>query len=149
MIDEQPATAEQVQAGLDAYVGAVRAHYGSRLKDIILFGTRPRADASPESDADLAIILQDGDWVLWRERTVLADLTYEPLVEFGLSIRAWPVSQAAWIEPARHRDPGFVHLVKEYARPLEELVSDYRKWRAVFPPRARAPGAVPKKIGAP
>lgn len=133
MMDEQPATAAQVQSAMDAFTTAARIHYGARLHDIVLFGSRPCGDASIESDADLAIILQDDGWDRWRERAVLSDLRYEPLIEFGLHIRAWPISLEAWNEPKLHRDPSFVNAVKRDARPLAELVSDYRKWREIFP----------------
>jgi predicted nucleotidyltransferase len=42
---------------LDDYVAAVRAHYGPRLVDVLMFGSRARGDHRPDSDADVAVVL--------------------------------------------------------------------------------------------
>ncbi len=55
---------------LDAFVVAVRQHYGARVVDILIFGSRARGDARPDSDADVAVILEDGDWHFWGRRCV-------------------------------------------------------------------------------
>ena len=56
------------RAALEAFVAGVRAHYGARFVDIFVFGSRARGDATPDSDVDLAIILQDGDGASGRRR---------------------------------------------------------------------------------
>ena len=83
---------------LDDYVAAVRQHYGTRLVDILVFGSRARGDARPDSDVDLAVILEDGDWTFWDETMSLSDLAYDAVVDPGLWIQAWPVSRSVWEE---------------------------------------------------
>ena len=68
---------------LDDYVAAVRQHYGKRLVDILIFGSRARGDARPDSDLDLAVILEDGDWKVWDERWFLSGLAYDALIDEG------------------------------------------------------------------
>jgi predicted nucleotidyltransferase len=64
------------QESLHDCVSAVRQRYGPRLVDILLLGSRARGDARPDSDADVAVILQEGDWDFreqkWTARKALA-----------------------------------------------------------------------------
>lgn len=91
-----------VERAIEMYAQAVRKAYGRRVIATYLFGSRSRGDHSPESDADIAVVLADGDWSYWQEKFRLADIEYDILVETGADIQAWPVSEAEWHEPERH-----------------------------------------------
>ena len=67
--------------------------FGPRLKSIILFGSRARGDARPDSDIDLAVILDQDDP---ESRETIRDLAAELGLEYGLfvSTRIW--SQKHW-----------------------------------------------------
>lgn len=108
------------RSALAAFVSGVRRHYGPRLVDLFVFGSRARGDATEDSDVDLAIILQDGDWKFWTEKLILADLMHDALVEQGLYIQAWPVRQSEWVDPVKHSNPRFVEAMKRDARPWAE-----------------------------
>lgn len=105
---------------LDDFVGAVRRHYGAQLVDILVFGSRALGDARPDSDIDLAVVLQDGDWSFWREQGFLADLAYDAMIEPGLWIQAWPVSRADWNEEDLRKVPFFVVGARPDAKPVSE-----------------------------
>jgi uncharacterized protein len=97
-------TAEQKQA-LQTFVRLVRLHDGARLVDVFAFGSQARGDASEDSDADLAIIVENGDWHLWAEQRWLSDNAYDALIATGLSVHAWPVALSAWEHPEAHTNP--------------------------------------------
>lgn len=120
LLEERPPTAEEIQGALASFVASVRTHYGSRVVDIVLFGSRSRGDHRPESDADIAIILKDGDWRFWAEKLKLADLTYDQLMEFGLRIQPWPISASAWLKPETHHNPRLVEAMRRDGRTLLE-----------------------------
>ncbi len=120
LIEERPPTAAEVQAALDAYVAAVHARFGSRVHDIVLFGSRARGDHRPDSDADVAVILEDGVWRFWQEKLTLADLTYDQLMEFGVRIQPWPISASAWLKPETHHKSRLVEAMKRDGRTLLE-----------------------------
>ena len=105
---------------LDDYVAAVRKHYGTRLVDILIFGSRARGDARPDSDADLAVILEDGDWKFWDEQMFLSGLAYDVLLDSGLWIQPWPVSRSQWSETDVRKVPFFVIGARSDAKPVSE-----------------------------
>jgi predicted nucleotidyltransferase len=105
---------------LDDYVAAVRAHYGARLVDILIFGSRARGDARPDSDADVAVILEDGGWDFWDEKMFLSDLACDALLGPGLWIQAWPISRSQWTREDLREVPFFVIGARPEAKPVSE-----------------------------
>jgi predicted nucleotidyltransferase len=74
--------------------------YGDRIARVVLFGSRARGDASPDSDYDIAIFLKDlreGDLAKrWRELDRLAELRSEILGETDVFIDAKPYPAGAY-----------------------------------------------------
>ena len=63
--------------------------YGSRLERVLLFGSRARGEAGPQSDYDVAVFLEPLD-DRWAELDRLADLRVLFLDETGAFIDARP-----------------------------------------------------------
>lgn len=116
LVDE--AEAERALAGLDdppigskppvadprevaaAVAADLRRMYGERLVDVVLYGSHARGDAHPESDIDLAVIL-DGLTSPWQELRLMDDVMWRHTLESGLTISATPISDASWAGPGR------------------------------------------------
>lgn len=82
------------QAALDdpilkRFRAVLDATYGDRLEQVVLFGSRARGDAGPDSDYDVAVFLRDMP-DRWRELDRLADLRTQFLDETGAFIVALP-----------------------------------------------------------
>jgi predicted nucleotidyltransferase len=105
----------------DEFIATVRAHYGPRLHDIILFGSRARGEARADSDVDLAVILSEATVDFWHEKMLLTDLAYNAMAVAGLIIQAWPLSKVEWEAPEMHFNPRFVAAMKRDARSLGEV----------------------------
>lgn len=53
------ATKAQDDPILERFRAAVMEIYGDRLERVVLFGSRARGDAQPDSDYDIAVLLRD------------------------------------------------------------------------------------------
>jgi predicted nucleotidyltransferase len=81
-----------------------------RLEYTILYGSRARGEERPDSDADLALILAEGegDWQLVGS---LAELAYDVFLERGILVQPVPISPNHWLNPERFPRPGFLRNV--------------------------------------
>lgn len=119
-IDEilRPPTEAEVERAISMFADAVRAHYGERLKGLYLFGSRARGDHKPDSDADIAVVLH-GLESASAEKMPLTDLAYDVIVETGVHVQAWPVSETHWNDPAMHTNPPLVRNMRADGREIE------------------------------
>jgi len=59
---------------------ALEALYGERLERVVLFGSRARGDARPDSDYDIAVFLHDGIDLLQESRGGGGSWGWEPIM---------------------------------------------------------------------
>jgi predicted nucleotidyltransferase len=71
--------------------GVVRL-YGNQLKNLVLYGSWARKQATQNSDIDLAIVLQ-GNIVVGKEIDRLIDLITEINLKYGVLLSVYPVSE--------------------------------------------------------
>jgi predicted nucleotidyltransferase len=84
---------------LSRFRAALAEAYGDRLERAVLFGSRARGDARPDSDYDIAVFLRDaGTW--FEEVVRLADLGTEVLMDTGAVISAKPFRADDYDEPS-------------------------------------------------
>ncbi len=86
--------------------------YGARLDRVVLFGSRARGDARPDSDYDVAVFLKEPE-SFWRESGRLADIETDILYDTGAVINALP------LRAGLDREDGA--LMRELARDGREL----------------------------
>jgi predicted nucleotidyltransferase len=71
--------------------------YGDRIERVVLFGSRTRGDARPDSDYDFAVFIDDpGE--LWDELGKLSHITTDILNDTGAVISAKVFRAGAWRE---------------------------------------------------
>jgi predicted nucleotidyltransferase len=71
--------------------------YGGRLERVVLFGSRARGEARPDSDYDVAVFLRDLT-DRWREIDRLAAIETVILAETGHFIHAMPYRAGSYRE---------------------------------------------------
>jgi predicted nucleotidyltransferase len=79
---------------LTRFRAALDEAYGSRLDRAVLFGSRARGDARPDSDYDVAVFLRDMP-DRWRELDLLANLQVQLFDETGAFVVALPYRSEA------------------------------------------------------
>jgi predicted nucleotidyltransferase len=80
---------------LGRFRAALAVIYGERLERVVLFGSRARGDARPDSDYDLAVFLKTLP-DRWEELDRLAELRVRFLDEAGAFFDAKPYPAAAY-----------------------------------------------------
>lgn len=80
---------------LKRFHAAVSEMYGDRLARVVLFGSRSRGDAGPDSDYDVAVFLRDMP-DRFAEMDRLADLSTNILYETGEFVHAMPYRADAY-----------------------------------------------------
>lgn len=98
-------------AALRSFVKKLSAR--SDFSAAILFGSRARHSHQPDSDADVAVLLNgpSGDFV--PTKLAMDDLAYEVLLETGIRIQPLPVWQSEWNHPESYSNP---RLLENIAR---------------------------------
>jgi uncharacterized protein len=74
---------------------AIGAEYGARIERVVLYGSRARGDAHPDSDYDIAVFL-DGLSSRWQEFRRLAVIEIGLLDETGAIVHAMPYPAGSW-----------------------------------------------------
>ena len=100
----------QEQEALDVFVQRLYAHHGDRVRSAVLFGSKARGDAGPDSDIDLLVTLADDDPHL---RSQVRRLAARVSLEYDLLLSVRAASRSQWAELARYRFPLYQAIVSE------------------------------------
>ena len=84
----------------EAVAGDLRRLYGSRLVDVVLYGSHARGDAHPDSDVDLAVVLAEMSSP-WEELRRMDQILWRHTLDSGVTVSATPISLKAWRDARR------------------------------------------------
>jgi len=101
-MDRHPALTDTERRALETLVRRLYASYSGQIQSVVLFGSKARGDAGPDSDIDVLVVLSDDDPYLCssvRRLAARVSLEYDLL----FSVRA--VSRSHWERLARYRFP--------------------------------------------
>jgi len=101
-IDRLPHLANNERTALGAFVARLCEQYGDRLVRVALFGSKARGDDDAESDLDVLVVLNDGDW---RLRDAVALVAFEPMLKHGVVLSPLVVDVADYAWWQEHRAP--------------------------------------------
>jgi predicted nucleotidyltransferase len=104
-------------SALDKFVRWARARYP--VEEAYLFGSRARGDHDSDSDADVALVLDEpaeGKTVPLKRG--LSDLAFDVLLETGIYIQPIAIPKAHWRSPEAFRNPSLLHAIRREGRRL-------------------------------
>jgi len=103
---------QETERALGAFKVRLKKRYGVRLKAVYLFGSRARGDFTAESDADVAVFLDQVSDPLQEQLDIIDD-SYPILLSTGINIQPWVFEEESLLDPEHHRA---THLVKTVQR---------------------------------
>ena len=106
-------TKRKLRSALHKLASESLKHYGTRLQGVYLVDSQGQSDPGEQGDAEVVVVLTDGDWQPVAERKQLARLTFDLLVETEVFICARPLAASAWRAPASR-------AIKDNAEPIME-----------------------------
>lgn len=75
-------------SAISAFRARLQDRYGGRLVGLILFGSRARGNHRPDSDADVAVFLDEVEHPV-AEQMELADDAYAVFLDTGVLVQPW------------------------------------------------------------
>lgn len=100
---------EKIEEILTEFKKEVQILYGSRLKNVLLYGSWARGEAGEGSDIDVVVILE-GDVTPGREIDRMIDIITEITLKYETVISVYPVSEEAYFSV---RSPLLLNIHKE------------------------------------
>jgi predicted nucleotidyltransferase len=76
--------------------------FGNHFVALYLFGSRARGDAEPDSDVDVAVILNQAMPRPFETTREILEDTYDLLLETGYYIQPWPLENGSLDDPDAH-----------------------------------------------
>jgi len=93
----------RTEAAARLFFGRIAGQYD--VAGAILFGSRARGTHRPDSDADVAVLLNGAHQPRAAVALAMADLAYDVLVETGIDISPLPVWVDEWERPETFSNP--------------------------------------------
>lgn len=82
-----------------------------QVSEVILFGSRARADHRPDSDVDIAVVLQGQSGNFLNTKLHMAGIAFDVLMETGLLVQPLPLWNGDLENPARCSNPRLISAI--------------------------------------
>jgi predicted nucleotidyltransferase len=98
------------RAALEVFATKLREQFDDRVVRIVLFGSKARGDSDSESDIDVLVVVDNGDW---RFRDALALVAFEPMIEYDVVLSPLIVDTDDYAWWQEHHAPIYRHISAE------------------------------------
>ena len=82
---------------LQKFRAALTELYGDRIERVVLYGSRARGDAGPDSDYDVAVFLK-GPTDTWEELKHIVEIEEAIFDAIGAEINTIPLAAESWVK---------------------------------------------------
>lgn len=98
------------RAAINTFIARLITHFP--VREAILFGSRARGGARPDSDADLAVILDGSRRPFMPTKLSMADVAFDAMLESGIRIQPLPIWDTDLREPDRWSNPELLRNIE-------------------------------------
>ena len=88
------------------------------VKEVIVFGSRARGDHRPDSDADVAVLLEGVHKSFLDTKLKMSDVAYDVLLDTGINISPLPIWMDEWEHPHAYSNPALLANVAREGVPV-------------------------------
>jgi DNA invertase Pin-like site-specific DNA recombinase/predicted nucleotidyltransferase len=78
------------------------------VREAILYGSRARQTHSPDSDADIAVVLEGDSGNRWEMTRELSGIAFDVLLETGIRVQALPLWESDLKRPEQFSNPALI-----------------------------------------
>ncbi len=78
----------------------------------IVYGSRARGTHGPDSDADVAVLLNGEHQRFMTTKLAMADIAYDVLIDTGINISPLPVWIDEWEHPENYSNPALLENIR-------------------------------------
>jgi predicted nucleotidyltransferase len=109
-IVSEPTQNPEVARAISLFLDALRKDYA--VDEVRLYGSRARGDFQPDSDVDLAVVLHGERGDIWKTAMAMSDITFDVLIETGISVSALPLWGDDLDHPERAPNPVLIQNIQ-------------------------------------
>ncbi len=100
----------EVERAIALFLDALRKSYA--VDEVHLYGSRARGDFRPDSDVDLAVVLHGPCGDIWDTAWTMSDITFDVLLETGVSVSPLPLWGGDLDHPERAKNPALIRNIR-------------------------------------
>lgn len=98
------------RTAVEAFVARLTGRFA--VREALLFGSRARGDARPDSDADVAVVLEGTSGAFVDTTLEMADAAFDNLLETGILVDPLPIWHDELQHPDAWRNPELLSTIK-------------------------------------
>jgi predicted nucleotidyltransferase len=114
IIDDIPTLTQRERNAITEFAALLRRQFGDIVREIILFGSKPRGESRLYSDIDILIVLTT---LTWEIKCKISELASQENIKYDVLISTIRYDEKLWNDPAVSASP-FGSAVRAEGVPL-------------------------------
>jgi DNA invertase Pin-like site-specific DNA recombinase len=124
-VTTRPALDAETERAARAFLKRLEGKYS--IREAILYGSRARGDHTPDSDADIAVILKGEKGDRYKVSGDMAGLEFHVLMETGIMVQGFPLWEDELARPETFSNPALIANILREGVHLQGGVESSRK----------------------